>query len=167
MKLVKPTRIIVHHSAIGWGTHHKIYQIHVEENGWKDIGYQFIILNGIPTYEDYKNGRKFECMIGQIETGRLMDADPWIEADEVGAHAYGFNRDSIGICLIHKNGKYPYKMMSSLIRLCACLCRMFNLKPENIVGHYELDKMKSKCPSIDMEKFRMHLKNLIEHGIVK
>lgn len=166
MSLIKPKRIVIHHSDSNWGTANDIRKWHLQR-GWRDIGYNFVISNGVPTSEDSKNKREFECMVGQIEYGRILDADPWIEADEVGAHAYGFNRDSIGICLIHKKGKYPYKMMSTLIRLCACLCKMFNLKPENIVGHYELDEKKPECPSIDMEKFRMHLENLIKHRIIR
>lgn len=151
MKKIK--RILIHHSASDWGTANIIRQWHLER-GWVDIGYHFVIGNGIPTYEDYIEGRRFETMIGQIEYGRPLDADEWLEAEEVGAHAYGFNSDSIGICLIHKSGQYHPRMLRSLIKLVKELVKKYDIPIQNVVGHYELDKNKPMCPSIRMDILR-------------
>lgn len=157
MSKKKIKRIILHHSASEWGTVLDINQWHLER-GWQGCGYHFIIQNGIPTYEDYKNNRKFYELVGEIECGRKLDADEWLEADEKGAHAYGYNSDSIGICLIHKKGQYEDRMISKLFRFVVELVIRFDIEIDNIVGHYELDNNKPNCPSIDMEHFRNKLK---------
>lgn len=78
------TSIIVHCSATphGWRAGQPLSDIveeirrwHVEGNGWRDIGYHFII-----GYD------------GEVEEGRPLD--------ETGAHTYGHNYGSVGICLI-------------------------------------------------------------------
>jgi len=159
MKKIK--RIIIHHSASEWGNAFTIDKWH-KEKGWSGIGYHWIINNGYTNYSDYKNNRKFYELIGSIECGRTLDADEWIQANEKGAHAYGYNSDSIGICLIHKTGKYHKKMLNKLFSFLVELIIKFNIDIDNIVGHCELDSKKPECPSIDMEKLRNDLKNHFE-----
>lgn len=53
-----------------------IRKYHIEHNGWRDIGYHGIIN---PPY-------------GEFTIGRTLD--------QVGAHVSGFNKTSIGVCLI-------------------------------------------------------------------
>lgn len=50
--------------------------------GWKDIGYNYVIRRN-----------------GVIEGGRDLDKDGDFD-EEVGAHAEGFNANSIGICMV-------------------------------------------------------------------
>jgi len=70
--------VIVHCSAtppsmdIGRG---EIYQWHVVENGWSDVGYHYIIRRD-----------------GTVDNGRPLE--------RIGAHARGHNRGSIGICMV-------------------------------------------------------------------
>lgn len=162
MKKIK--KIILHHSASEFGTALTIDKWH-KEKGWEGIGYHFCILNGIPTYNDYKNNKKFYELIGQIECGRSLDTDPWLNANEKGAHAYGYNSDSIGICLIHKKKQYNKKMLDKLFNFLIELIIKFDINVDNIVGHYELESNKPDCPSIDMNKLRENLKNhFIEIG---
>lgn len=52
-----------------------IRKIHVEQNGWSDIGYHYIIKRN-----------------GDIDHGRPIAA--------IGAHCKGKNRHSVGVCLI-------------------------------------------------------------------
>lgn len=52
-----------------------IRKIHVDQNGWKDVGYHYIIKRN-----------------GEIDHGRPVS--------EIGAHCKGHNRYSIGICLV-------------------------------------------------------------------
>ena len=52
------------------------------EKGWSDIGYHYVL--GIN---------------GELWKGRDLDRDGDI-LDEIGAHAYGYNRGSVGICIV-------------------------------------------------------------------
>lgn len=69
-------RIVLHHSASprDTTTWDDIYKWHVRENGWNNIGYHWLF-----AYD------------GQNELGRPLK--------DVGAHAYGRNKDSLGFCL--------------------------------------------------------------------
>lgn len=74
----KIDKIIIHCSATPEGKDFTVQQIrqwHVQGNGWRDIGYHFVI------YRD-----------GSIHKGRPID--------QVGAHTTGHNAHSIGICYI-------------------------------------------------------------------
>ena len=74
----KIDKIIIHCSATPEGKDFTVQQIrewHVKGNGWRDIGYHFVI------YRD-----------GSIHKGRPIE--------QVGAHTTGHNAHSIGICYI-------------------------------------------------------------------
>lgn len=60
----------------------EIYQWHVDDNGWSDVGYNYIIRRN-----------------GLLENGRDLDKDGDVD-EEIGAHARGHNANSIGICLV-------------------------------------------------------------------
>lgn len=68
-------KIIVHCSATEGGNANSIRDYHVNNLGWRDIGYHYVIDKD-----------------GKIEKGRSLH--------EVGAHCKGENHDSIGICLV-------------------------------------------------------------------
>ncbi len=57
----------------------EIRRWHIEENGWRDIGYHYVIDRD-----------------GKVATGRSLE-------DE-GAHTYGHNKTSIGVCLVGGHG---------------------------------------------------------------
>ena len=140
-------RIVVHCSVSTWGSAPEIKKWHVEGNGWADIGYHYVILNG-KIRPDYF----LDCMDGSVEVGRQIDGDMIVDSGEQGAHAYGYNSDSIGICLIGKE-KFTPDQMGKLVDLIADLMEKFEIDLENVVGHYELDPKKT-CPNIDMKAFR-------------
>ena len=82
------TEIIIHCSATrpdwmaGAPTKDKVAEIrrwHVQDRGWKDIGYHFLIDRN-----------------GNIATGRPVD--------QIGAHVQGHNTGTIGVCLIGGHG---------------------------------------------------------------
>ena len=76
MKKRKQThRIIYHHSLSDLSTVDNIRRYHMDHHGWSDIGYHFVVE-----------------LDGQIEHGRAVTL--------VGAHAFGRNRDSIGVCIV-------------------------------------------------------------------
>lgn len=156
--------IYIHHSDSEWGTANDIRKWH-KDKGWKDIGYSFVIGNGIPTYDDLKNGRVLECAVGNIEYGRPLDLDKELEDNEIGAHVYGKNSESIGICEIHKKKSYKPKMILNLFLLVIELMDKFDIPIKNVLGHYESDTKKPDCPGIDMAKFRNDLKWLTNNSI--
>lgn len=64
----------------------EIKRWHVEDNGWRDIGYNHIIDRD-----------------GTVYNGRDIDGDG-DAFEEVGAHAKGHNSSSVGVCLIGGHG---------------------------------------------------------------
>jgi hypothetical protein len=138
-------RIIIHCSDSPYGNTNVIRDWHVNGNGWDDIGYHYTILNGMI-------GPRFYLRIcdGSIEAGRPIDGDNIIENGEKGAHAYGYNSNSIGICLIGKD-KFTPNQLHSLALLINELKKRFDI--EEILGHYEVDPKKT-CPNLDMDMIR-------------
>lgn len=100
-------RIVFHHSespdvSAGtirrWHTTPKKYG----GRGWQDIGYHYVIRAS-----------------GDVEPGR--------EVNEIGSHAYGKNRDSIGVCLtgdFRKHEPTQYQLQAAL-DLYARLCQRY------------------------------------------
>jgi N-acetylmuramoyl-L-alanine amidase len=98
-----------------------IHRWHVER-GWSGCGYHYVV-----------------CVDGIVEPGR---PEYW-----VGSHVEGFNKDSIGVCLI---GKY----ITNTIQLNALQTVLWDLRKRypkaRIVGHRDLDKKKT-CPNFDVQ----------------
>lgn len=105
--------------------------------GFDDIAYHYIIK---------KNG--------YLHRGRDIDTK--------GAHCYGENHDSIGICLL---GEYDFKPMQMLAtaRLVWSLCKAYGLDPYNhVYPHNKFNRLKT-CPNFDiksLEKFYPQLGEL-------
>lgn len=125
--------IVVHCSATSPGMDigaDIIRKWHVQGNGWKDIGYHYVIRRN-----------------GEIEKGR--------EENISGAHVRGRNTGSLGICLvggINENGKadcnFTISQFESLKKLLVQLSVKYN--NPRITGHRMLDNGK-ECPSFDVE----------------
>lgn len=102
--------------------------------GWSDIGYHYVIRRD-----------------GTLEKGRDLDGDGDVE-DEQGAHAYGHNRDTLGICMVggvDSNGKpdsnFTRHQWATLDKLVNELKGRY---PEaDIRGHREVAA--KACPSFD------------------
>ena len=149
----KVENIIVHISDSTWGSAREIDSWH-KQKGWKMIGYHFVIDNSfiLPDFELYP-------MNGSIELGRPLDGDLFIEENEIGAHALGYNDKSIGVCGIGKEG-WTKSQECSLIMLLRALCSKFNIPKENVLGHYETEGGKAQgktCPNLDMDMIRAEL----------
>lgn len=127
-------RIIIHCSATPPDMDIGVKEIrdwHVKGNGWKDIGYHYVIrLNG------------------EIESGRSID--------QVGAHTKGHNSDSIGICYIgglNKNNKPKdtmYKCQEDSMRELIFSLRVVADEELTIHGHNEFSD--KACPSFKVNK---------------
>jgi N-acetylmuramoyl-L-alanine amidase len=144
----KPEAIILHHSrtldsvTLSWGA---IRRDHVGGNGWDDIGYHFGI-------ELVRNG--YEVLVGRM-------------VDHEGAHCSpcGYNRKSIGICLIGNFEVHapPPEQLEKCMYLCLSLMRLYNIPVEKIFGHGEIDKRRS-CPGVlfNINSFRDALKRRVK-----
>ena len=101
-----------------------IHRLHLSF-GWEGIGYHKIIK---------QNGR--------IENGR---PEFW-----VGAHVYGFNNESLGICLIGKTN-FNKKQFITLKKLL--LQWKIKYPYAKILGHRDLVKTKKTCPNFDVKSW--------------
>lgn len=78
--------------------------------------------------------------------------------EDAGAHVYGHNKHSIGICLVGgvaEDGKTPEDNFTAtqLVALYALLKEMRQVYPSaEIVGHWELEPAKT-CPVFDIKQF--------------
>ena len=124
-------RIIIHCAATEQGKHFTVEDIrrwHLARN-FRDIGYHYVI------YID-----------GHIERGRPIK--------EQGAHAKGFNTDSIGICyvggLINKKpaDTRTIPQIHALRGLVEGLKMAFEI--DEVVGHRDLSHDR-KCPCFDVK----------------
>lgn len=104
-----------------------IWKWHVEERGFDDVGYHYIILRS-----------------GQIQAGRKPEIP--------GAHVRGHNSNSIGVCLIggvNEQGdpdcNYTAAQWQQAERLVRSLAADYDA---DVVGHRDLDPSKD-CPCFD------------------
>lgn len=134
----KITEIIVHCTGTPEGVNKTVEQIrqeHIRENGWADIGYQWLI------YLD-----------GSIHAGR--------SEDKIGAHCKGHNSYSIGVCYVgglENKPNTPYKKLkikdtrtsAQKLALTTILRQLKARYPQaKIYGHKDFDKTRA-CPSFD------------------
>ena len=109
--------------------------------GFADIGYAMVIRRN-----------------GDIEAGRDSDGDG-DTLDEVGAHARGYNGESIGICLVGGRSdddqptfNFTAKQMDSLEFLLSELESKF--PGIEILGHCDLPEVTKQCPCFDIKAWR-------------
>lgn len=132
----KINEIIIHCTATPEGKDYDVATIrrwHVQGNGWKDIGYHYLI------YRD-----------GTIHVGRPLD--------QIGAHTSGRNANSVGICYVGgcaadgktaKDTRTPAQK-EAIYTLCKILKDTLCIK--EIHGHREYAA--KACPSFDVQKWR-------------
>ena len=150
----KINSIFIHHSASEFGNAKLINEWH-KQQGWSGIGYHFVVLNGYSDSESYKKRNINNELIGLIEKGR--------DVKSIGSHVKGHNSNSIGICLIHDKELYTDKQLENYRNLTASLVKYYDIQIENVKGHYEVDKNKPFCPSLDMIVERELIKEKIPY----
>lgn len=136
-------KIVIHCSDSNWGSAEAIDQWH-KERGWDGIGYHYVITNGFKT---------FTSKYTQEDDGVIQDGRP---VEKQGAHVKGYNKDSVGVCLIGKEHFSSAQLYTSLPNLLAILMVKYNVKVDQIMGHYELDIGKT-CPNLNMEGVRLQM----------
>ena len=126
----KINKIIIHCSATPEGrdvSPEEIKRWHVEERGWSDVGYHFII-----------------TIDGVVHSGRPLEIQ--------GAHTKGHNSESIGICYVggmDKEMKYAKdtrteEQKESLVNL---ICELKDIYDCKVYGHNNFSN--KECPSFD------------------
>ena len=119
-------KIIIHcsdtPSSMDIGTK-EIRKWHVEENNWSDIGYHYVV------------GRDGEVGVGRGESTK-------------GAHCYGQNSSSIGICLVGRED-FNDEQFSSLRKLINDLVERYNIIA--VEGHYKYSD--KTCPNFDVHEW--------------
>lgn len=155
--MAKISNIIIHCSDSEFGSASEIRRWHLKR-GWSDIGYHFVILNGLLVPRTGYQQRLFlATMDGNIEAGRKIDGDYWVSENEQGAHTLGLNASSIGICLIGTN-QFTVRQMNALKALVTELLLHYGLTPKAVLGHYETPKAGGKtCPNFDVKAWRTTL----------
>jgi len=115
--------VIIHHSALPLSDGpREIQQLHLEERGFADIGYQFLINE-----------------TGQIYEGRALDVR--------GAHTLSFNYGTIGICLIG-NFEEIEPTSAQIVTLDTLLTDLLARFPRitRLAGHNDLNPGATLCP---------------------
>jgi N-acetylmuramoyl-L-alanine amidase len=121
-------KIVIHCADTPKGVYFNVDDIrkwHVEERGWSDCGYHYIIL-----------------LDGTIEKGR--------EDATTGAHVAGHNSSSIGVCYIGGgNGEdtRTTAQKASLVHLISVLRRMHTTA--EVFGHRDFKGVTKACPCFD------------------
>lgn len=113
--------IVLHHSASRSETHtwEEIRRWHLAKDPpWDDIGYHYGVCNDYGAWV--------------IKLGRPEDLP--------GAHAKGFNADTIGVCVEgnYETDPFPWPAQTLIEALVESLCRRYNLPATAVVGHREL-----------------------------
>lgn len=131
-------QIIIHCSATPQHmdiSAYDISQMH-KKQGWSDIGYHYVIRRN-----------------GKIEIGRDLDKDGDID-EETGAHAFGWNAHSIGICLVggvNSKGQGEANFTpAQMIALAAFLVAKREEYPAAVVMGHRDTGAKKDCPSFDV-----------------
>jgi N-acetylmuramoyl-L-alanine amidase len=106
-----------------------------KQKGWQDIGYHFVVRRD-----------------GTLETGRDIDGDGDI-LEEVGAHALGYNANSIGICLAGgkaHNGAPEFNFTQQQLDTLRSFLVVFTalLPGVEIIGHNQVSD--KACPGFDV-----------------
>ncbi len=132
--------LIIHCSATPEGkdfSRDDIERMH-KQKGWRAIGYHWVIE-----------------LDGTVVNGRDLDADGDV-MDEFGAHAYGYNSSSYGLCYIggvDDNGKpkdtRTQEQLISMQLKCAELIANYGIT--RIIGHNEVSS--KACPSFNVQEW--------------
>jgi hypothetical protein len=150
--------IIIHCSDSAFGDVHILRRWH-KERGFKEIGYHWVIGNGWRS-----KGEQVPALDGAVQQGIPLDADDHIRGSEVGRHALGYNANSIGICLIGKDGQFTAKQEMALRGLVRTLMGLHRIALSNVLGHYETESGAAQgktCPGMNMNLWRQEFQKRV------
>ena len=138
MELRKKTDSIIIHCAATKASmdigYKEIRKWHVEDNGWDDVGYHFIIRRN-----------------GQLEKGRPEGYS--------GAHAPSYNGRSIGICLVggmaedgSAENNFTLEQFLTLKDLVNMVMDKYSDITE-VLGHCDVQDNKPNCPGFNVKEW--------------
>jgi len=161
--------IILHCSASNWGSMREINKWHKARFSMTEdllyVGYHFVILNGRILPELY-----LPSLNGAIEPARRLDEDRFIENNETGAHAMGYNLGSIGVCMIGQRDpetghlSFTPAQFDALKELLTDLCKQYGLGADSVLGHCETEQGKAQgktCPDFNVADLRTWLRGRV------
>ena len=110
----------------------EIKRWHVDDNGWRDVGYHYIIRRN-----------------GEVELGRSNR--------DTGAHAAGYNHKSISLCMVggmaednSAENNFTAQQWTALLDLLKQI--KVDYPEANVIGHNEISE--KECPSFDVQKWK-------------
>ncbi len=110
----------------------EIRKWHVQDNGWRDVGYHYIIRRN-----------------GEVELGRSNR--------DTGAHAAGYNHKSVSSCMVggmaednSAENNFTAQQWTALLDLVKQL--KSNYPDADVIGHNEISE--KECPSFDVQKWK-------------
>jgi N-acetylmuramoyl-L-alanine amidase len=149
VRMNKPTKIIIHHSAVDDGkigsSFDAVKKYHIEQMKMRTIAYHY--------FGEYIND------IFSFRKGR--------KESEEGGHCRGMNNKSIGVC-VHGNfdKTVPNEdQLNALATLCADICKRYHLRPDDIEPHHKYASYKT-CPGskFPMDKLRAKVRAIMDGG---
>lgn len=134
--------IVIHHSASETGDAAS-FDVYHRSRGWSELGYHFVINNGERQPD------------GLVEVGgRWRNQRPGAHSRSPGGE---FNDRGIGICLVGNFQMHPPTpaQWEAVVRLCAHLCRTYQISPTNIIPHHAATPT-TQCPGqhFDIDRLR-------------
>ena len=110
----------------------EIRKWHVQDNGWRDVGYHYIIRRN-----------------GEVELGRSIR--------DTGAHAAGYNHKSVSVCMVggmaednSAENNFTAQQWTALLDLVKQL--KSNYPDADVIGHNEISE--KECPSFEVQKWK-------------
>jgi|TARA_B100002019_G_scaffold209870_1_gene182461 N-acetyl-anhydromuramyl-L-alanine amidase AmpD len=110
----------------------EIKRWHVDDNGWRDVGYHYIIRRN-----------------GEVELGRSNR--------DTGAHAAGYNHKSISLCMVggmaednSAENNFTAQQWTALLDLVKQI--KVDYPEADVIGHNEISE--KECPSFDVQKWK-------------
>lgn len=129
---MRPINQIFIHCSASNSKHYDFPAIRLDHmsRGWSDIGYHFGI--------DYE---------GQLHILRPIT--------KPGAHAKGYNRESIGICVLGLDeDKFTMQQFKKLAEITAMLMQMYKIPEDDVLPHNAVSN--KLCPVFDFKLWKIN-----------
>lgn len=140
----RPSRIVIHHTvstnttdfsrAQAHAHAHWVQDLHLDDNGWVDTGYHFLVSRG---------GWITEGRHGSLQA--LTGGTTFV----LGSHTSGQNDEAIGIACegaYHAGALPPAAQWEVLVTLCAYTCARYGIPSAEIYGHKDYGS--TLCPGV-------------------
>lgn len=127
--------IVCHHSASDKSTTVEQIDSWHKARGWSGVGYHIVI--------------RYDGTRWVAETARNLDS--------IGAHTFGHNSGTIGICVCGDYSKTEIEpeALDQLILCLEWLCKGLGLDSRSVFGHKECEpEGYTECPGYDMDRVR-------------